>query len=254
MWTEASIAKALESGEIDKATADAHFADIAKAEAIEKDSPGLIERIIKAVAGSKPADGDDDEKNKPPKVEKSEPAPASAAPVVPTLAAIIKSDNTIDEDLLAKADAAVRPLLKEAAEREIVLRKQVAEATQVANEERAIRKAKEFTDTASGLSNLGVSADELGGILMSADKALEKAEYDKLFGVLKAADAKIAEGALFAEMGSATAEEGSPEDQLNKMAENLVQKDTTGMTAEQAFTKAIQTDKGRALYAQMNQN
>jgi len=97
------------------------------------------------------------------------------------------------------------------------------------------------------------SAEDLAPILKEASEKLEAETFEKLEGVLKAANGRIEKGGLFKEFGSRGETDESAGDamsQIEKMAAELVEKSTETLTAEQAFTKAVATPKGAALYAQ----
>jgi hypothetical protein len=133
---------------------------------------------------------------------------AMTAPTEPVVEAepVAMSDEPVED--IEKAD--LRKSL-EAAQAEIAKMKHEARAAEF------IAKAK--TD----LDNLG-DASELGGLLLAAADSLPAEAYQLLERTLKAANAQVGSGDLFAQIGKADAEPAEVLDRIAKMAQEMVDK------------------------------
>ncbi|MBC7340959.1 MAG: hypothetical protein H5U02_00635 [Clostridia bacterium] len=136
----------------------------------------------------------------------------------------------------------VRPMLEQIWKEHEAAVKKAEELEKVLKEERDRQRVKEFVaKAASEFANLpGAKAEEFGPVLKGiAEKAPE--EWQKLEGVLKAADQAIRKGMLFAEMGrSGIAAGGSAVAKIEGIAKSLVEKDASRLTMAQAITKALE--------------
>lgn len=104
------------------------------------------------------------------------------------------------------------------------------EALQKANTELSDRIAKmerdakqaEYVAKAREYSNLG-KADELGALLLAASEAFSAEQYQTLERLLKAANAQVDKGELFAQFSQPTAEAGSFDEKLTGLAKAKVE-------------------------------
>lgn len=156
--------------------------------------------------------------------------------------------DKLPEDV-TKALAEVAELKKRAADAEAA--QQAAEARIAKMEDQQqrevfIAKAQEFTDLP------GVNPDDFGPMLRKAYGVWTPEEQQKLESILRGAVKIAQDSALFQEVGAARPAIGSALDKLNAKANELVQKDGK-MTFAQAFAKVCDTDEGKALYRQHEQ-
>lgn len=152
------------------------------------------------------------------------------------------------EDLPAEARAHVEALFKASKAAE----DRAAKAEALLKAERDERRTKEFVaKAAEELPHLpGAKADELGPVLKSlAD--VSPADYEKILGVLKAADAAIKASEVLAQVGrggQTSGIAGTAWGQIEKLAEGLVQKGDRHATRAQAIDEVLKTAQGKALY------
>jgi|SRR6185437_15983612 len=137
-----------------------------------------------------------------------------------------------------KADLppAVRAALEKAEEREKEATRKADEAMakaeaadKIAKEERDTRVTQEFITKAEGYKALPVKATDFGPVLKRAAEKLEKADFDVIEELLKAADEQIARGSLFKEMGANVGGSVLPSDalgELQRKAEELRKSDS----------------------------
>lgn len=157
-----------------------------------------------------------------------------------------KEDGTWD--LTGVPDEA-RPFYESIQKEQDELREEVQKAKKIAKAEREARRTAEFIAKADTMKHLG-GTDELSAILKEASENMTPESYEKLETVLKSAEEKIAEGDLFVTFGkdgTPVESQGDSYAQLEKMANELVQKGD-GMTFEKAFDEVLKTPEGRALY------
>jgi len=120
-------------------------------------------------------------------------ADVDAAVVTEVESAIAKA---AEDAKLAKADPETRAAIKKAEDR--------AEAAEkVAKAERDTRLTNEFIAKAENeLGHMSVKPEDFGPVLKAASEKLSKEEFEAIETALKAADAQIEKGALFAEAGA----------------------------------------------------
>lgn len=118
-------------------------------------------------------------------------------------------------------------------------------------EERSHRITKELTEKVEALKHLGAEKTELVSVLKELKESNPKA-FEKVEAVLKAADAQIAKGALFAEAGSklSRASGGTTWEQIEKAAEGYVAKSGEKLSKAEAVEKFLNTQDGQKLYAE----
>ena len=153
-------------------------------------------------------------------------------------------DEKKDEDIPESISKSIKAL--EDGQREAKERADKAEA--VVKEMRDAERARVFLAKAEAFKHLpNVVPAEFAPILSKIEKALKDDEWEKLAETLKAADAAIAEGDLFKEIGRGESPDagGSNLAKLNAKAEELRKADPK-LTSEQAFAKALKENP--ALY------
>lgn len=136
------------------------------------------------------------------------------------------------EDIIGKLPETMRDTVSALFKGYEDLEKQLKEEKDKRATEEAIVKAKAF-------SHLGVKAEEFGPVLKGLlEKAPEEAKVVE--GLLTKADAAIAAGALFKEIGTDAAgiTKGSAWAQIEALAGSIVEKDAT-MTKEQAISRVM---------------
>lgn len=191
----------------------------------------------------------EDEEEKPP-MKKSDEQSEDKPEVKPTAEIKKNADGTWDLSALPdsqrpafeavikaqEADSAkLRDELKKAADAAKASDEKLA--TIQAEKERAemITKAAEFRDLP------GASPDDMGPILIKIRKALETAEFDKVFAMLKASALIVRKSALFGEIGSGDQGGTSAKAEANRKAEEL-RKHETGLSLQQARAKVYKSD------------
>jgi len=149
-------------------------------------------------------------------------------------------EGEYSKELLEKMDPGIRAIF------------QKMEAKLDATEERAERSenlAKELKDEqitkiyiakAQALPNIpGLTAEKHAPIMKVLGED-HPAEFSEVFSLLKAADALLEKSAAWSELGSERAiSGGSVMNKIQKAAESLVRKDTSGMTIEDAIEKVL---------------
>ena len=118
--------------------------------------------------------------------------------------------------------------------------------------EREDRLNREYANKAAEFANLGEQG-EVAALLKSAHG--NEAETNRLMKVLKAANAQADQaarhGSLFTEYGSKLGG-GAPtaESEISSLVNEIVEKSANGkqLTKQQAFAKALQTERGRDIY------
>jgi signal peptide peptidase SppA len=131
----------------------------------------------------------------------------------------------------------------EALEAEATANREKAErAETVANQERDARLTREFEEKARAFDNLNMSDKELGGLLKRASASLSAEDYGKFTEVLTAANAQVAEAALFASHGSqGRGADGSAYTEMSTKAKELMAQDPK-LGFEAAIAKVAETD------------
>jgi len=139
------------------------------------------------------------------------------------------------EKALAEQQEKWEALIKQAKQEAEELRKELDEHKRQLREREYVELAK------SEYSALpGIKPEELGVLLMKAEDALDKEDFDKLSGLLKTVSKVIKSSALFEELGSALAED-SPERELQTRAEELAKSEK--IPVEVARGKILKEDK-----------
>ena len=113
-------------------------------------------------------------------------------------------------------------------------------AEKLAKSERDERLKGTYIAKAAGFKNLPVKADDDWSLFKAIDERLEPAQATRLHELLKAGDAAFTSAQLFSEVGrSGEPVSGSAEDKINKLALEMVTKDTS-MTIEKARVRVME--------------
>jgi len=144
----------------------------------------------------------------------------------------------------SQLDPAVRAALEKAEADTAAAAAKAATAEALAKTERDRRLDKEFFDKAEGYHFLGADTGELGPLLKSANETLSKEDYERLEGILSAANEQIRQGDLFKQMGTDD-QHGEPGDALQEVtrkAEELRKSDSS-LSMEKAMERVMEGDK-----------
>ena len=115
----------------------------------------------------------------------------------------------------------------------------------------AADRKKELVAKAANWKNLMMPQDDVVLQLELADKA-GKETFERICKSFDAQNVAAGKSNLFRAVGSDLGGGPSdPEQKLQAMADALVQKSSGGMTAEQAYEKALNSPEGQQLYAEM---
>jgi len=145
---------------------------------------------------------------------------------------------------LEKADLspAAKAALQKAEERAQKAEEKAAEGHELAKEERDERLNKEFIAKAEDFKALTVEPAKLGPILKAASEKLDKADFEELERVLKAADEQVAKSELLKEAGAnGSVTPSGAYDEAAKKAEEIRKSDPK-LSQEQALEKAFEDD------------
>lgn len=164
-------------------------------------------------------------------------------------AAVIAEVETALEAATKKEEidkADLPPAVREALAKSEAERKEATEkaekAETLAKKERDIRLEKEFVAKAETFASLPTKAEDLGLVLKEASEKLEKGSYEKLEGLLKAANEGIESGELFKEQGrEGVTPAGDAFEEATRKAEELRKADSS-LTEAQALEKALASD------------
>lgn len=117
------------------------------------------------------------------------------------------------------------------------------EGERIAKAERSARRKNEHATLAkSEFSHLSKSADALGGLMMRLEDDLNDADYTEVKTLLKAANAQLTKGSLFAEHGAGGADaQGRASEQIEKAAVELRKSDPK-LSLPAARIQAAQND------------
>jgi len=139
------------------------------------------------------------------------------------------------EKALAEQQEQMEALIKQAKQEAEELRKELDAHKRQLREREYVELAK------SEYSALpGIKPEELGRLLMRAEDALDKEDFEKFSGLLKTVSKVIKSSALFEELGSALAED-SPERELETKAEELAKSENIPL--EVAKGEVLRRDK-----------
>lgn len=168
-----------------------------------------------------------DDVNETPEVETDE-APEAQSDLEETNEAtpeVVDVDEVLEvlEPVAASADEPVEKAETVDIEK-AELKKALEDAqAEIAKMKHEARSAEYVAKAKSDLANLG-NAAELGGLLLDAADNLSAESYQLLERTLKAANAQVESGDLFAQIGKADAEPAEAKATIYKMAEEMVAK------------------------------
>src|SRR5581483_4759770 len=136
----------------------------------------------------------------------------------------MENDNTQEVDEVEKAEVTPKSRVKSISKAQVELQKAL-EAEVQKNQALAERVEKmenerleqEFIAKAADLANLG-PAPELGRLMLDVKKSVSETSYQTLERLLKAANAQLEKGALFATLGRSEVENPTVEDRINELA------------------------------------
>ena len=187
----------------------------------------------------------------------------------PTGAPVVKEDGSWDvsgvEDPATRSfyENVLKSLDDAKAEGES-LRESVKKAEERASDLEGKLVEKEIVAKAEGEFSKIAKADELVPVLKAAKESLPAEQYEALETLLKSANARIAEGDLFAELGRTmdpvlkaamsrgehrVSADGDAWDQIVEKANAMVIKGDEDLNEEQRVTKYLETKEGQADYA-----
>ena len=151
-----------------------------------------------------------------------------------------QSQNTVEkpeddvDDIIKSADPKVAEVIKKLQTSMEDLKKNAdIQAEELKKSREAVRKA-EFIKIAEPLNKMSTNAEELGTILMEVEEKVSKENYDKLMGILKAANEAVEKGEVLKEVG--TNQEGAGVTESFKQLEAEAQK----LAVEKGTTKEIE--------------
>jgi hypothetical protein len=145
-----------------------------------------------------------------------------------------------EQDVLKSLPEPVRKRLEETEAR-------LAEAERVAKAERDTRLDAEFVAKARDLRNLTVDPTTLGRTLRTVAESAPDA-YPEIARILKSANAALAEGALYKELGADSPPADSAEAQIARLAQERVSKSSSSLSLADAEAQILNTPEGAALY------
>ena len=144
------------------------------------------------------------------------------------------------KEQLEKMDPGVRVLFEKMAADNQATRERAEKAEALAKSLKDAEITKDYIAKAEGLPNIpGLTAEKHAPIMKILGED-HPAEFAELYSVLKAADNLLEKSAAWDEFGSHRAiSGGSVMGKIQKAAEALVRKDTSGMTYEDAIEKVL---------------
>lgn len=138
-----------------------------------------------------------------------------------------------------------RSFFSEQIEKADKMEKELAEARERLQKADDTMKHREALAKAASLSHVA-PADDLAPILKEAGDKLDAETIEKLYGLLDAAEMRIAKGDLFTEQGSRALSDGTDRSdaytQLVAKADELVEKSDKPMSKDQAFDRALRAN------------
>jgi len=145
------------------------------------------------------------------------------------------------KEQLEKMDPGVRVLIEKMAADNQATRERAEKAETLAKELRDKEITKAYIAKAEALPNIpGLTAEKHAPIMKILGED-HPAEFAEIYSVLKAADALLEKSAAWEEFGSHRAiSGGSVMSKIQKAAEALVRKDTSGITYEDAIEKVLE--------------
>lgn len=162
--------------------------------------------------------------------------------------ALTKADDSDDgstdeltlDDVLKSADPATQAIVKRLADDAEAARNEAETATNIAKAERDARLDQEFIAKAETLSHLGATPEEMTSVIKSLHATGSTETYTAVMDLLAKADAAVAAGGLFTELGADTPTSTVGGD-IEGIAKGLREADPT-LTEAQAIAKALDSD------------
>jgi len=144
------------------------------------------------------------------------------------------------KEQLEKMDPGTRAIFEKMIARIDASDREAKESARLAKELKEEQLNKEYFEKAQILKNIpGLVPEEYGPVMKALGEGYP-AEFKKIYDILKAADALLEKSVVWGEIGSArTVSSGSAMYKIQKAAEALVRKDTSGMTYEDAVEKVL---------------
>lgn len=220
-----------DTAELSKEELDTHYKDeLAKAQA-------KIEELEKLAAeGSAPDDEENPVHDDQDGDEMGSKKPSSTGKDLPHQS----------ESELSKAEAAdLRAQLAKAETDRAALQKQVEDSTKIAKEERDLRELGEWIEkTDETFEALPIEARELGPILKRASETLPSEDYERIDGLLKAADEAMRQSKLFKEAGRGGIPDGAANDPVSRVMRKAeeIEKSDSGIKPSEALAQALKSD------------
>lgn len=144
------------------------------------------------------------------------------------------------KEQLEKMDPGVRVLFEKMAADNQATRERAEKAEALAKSLKDAEITKDYIEKADALPNIpGLTAEKHAPIMKILGED-HPAEFAELYSVLKGVDALLEKSSAWSEFGSGRAiSGGSVMNKIQKAAEALVRKDTSGMTYEDAIEKVL---------------
>ena len=145
------------------------------------------------------------------------------------------------KEQLEKMDPGVRVLFEKMAADNQATKERAEKAETLAKELKDAEITKAYIAKASALPHIpGLIAEKHAPILKALGES-HPAEFAEIYSILKAADALLEKSSAWDEIGSHRAVSGgSTMNKIQKAAEALLQKDTSGLTMEDAIDKVLE--------------
>lgn len=144
------------------------------------------------------------------------------------------------KELLEKMDPGIRAIFQKMEAKLDATKERAERSENLAKELKDEQITKIYIAKAQALPNIpGLTAEKHAPIMKVLGED-HPAEFSEVFSLLKAADALLEKSAAWSELGSERAiSGGSVMNKIQKAAESLVRKDTSGMTIEDAIEKVL---------------
>jgi membrane-associated HD superfamily phosphohydrolase len=151
------------------------------------------------------------------------------------LAKATKSNEPGDSDIFKGLNPEVKKYLED-------IKKEADASKAIVKALEEEKLTKQYTDVAKSLTHLAVQADEFGLVLKSFAQH-DTVNYGKLEAMLKSFNEAVAKGNLFKEIGqSGSTGAVDPLAKLEAKAQELVTKNATTMTKEQAMAHVMRSE------------
>jgi len=151
-----------------------------------------------------------------------------------------EDEGEYSKELLEKMDPGIRAVIQKMEAKLDATKERAERSETLAKELKDEQITKIYIAKAQALPNIpGLTAEKHAPIMKILGED-HPAEFSEVFSLLKAADALLEKSAAWSELGSERAiSGGSVMNKIQKAAESLVRKDTSGMTIEDAIEKVL---------------